>query len=1195
MKKLFCIILCLVITLSSLSVFAQGYEIEKNSLSPLEAFTQKLTQLTKEYDSEDKIAVFSACSKDETELAHKDSTKRLIVKAEGKIDTLNAVEYIEGYNDLHILQFTSYSDMEEALNFYKNCENVIYAQEDCINKTAEYEIVEENVENNVTDSNTISSNAVSVSSNTVSNPMQEYADKQGFTGLRKKLIDRNVVYTEEITVAVIDTGVEAGHELLAGRVEPTGFDAIDGVSCADKDGHGTHVAGIIVANTLDNVTVKPYRVLDENGEGSDAQVVLGIEAAIADGVDVINMSLGRRGTSEIMDEAVKKANDAGIIVVASAGNDGAYMDVEPYTPACCDNVITVKACNERLNGLPSWTNWGSMCETNAIGKSVRSSYLGNTYASLSGTSMAAPFVAAAVTYMILDNPDTTYQSAVDTIEKFEHNDCMYIEYIFDDGIPQLPAPTFSVESGEYDDEFYLELSCDFEGALIHYNLSTLGIDDYYTTYSQPIKIKYDTVVTAYASKTGAINSGKSVATYTRIFPDDEDKYVIDSSGYITEYLGPTGEDDAILVIPDTIDGIAPVGIKKEVFYNFDFLESVILPDTLEKIESKAFAFCNNLQYVRASGLTYIDFYAFAGCNKLKNFDATNLSHIDSRAFEGCEALQFLYLRNVTYIGGSAFDGAGGVQIAQLDNIKTIQEGAFNNSNVREVIIPNATALGNKAFKDCTSLEAVSIPLVTELQYECFYGCTSLKEITADSLTSLTRHNFYNCTGLEEVNLPSLTRSGSSPLDANFSGCTALKTFIAPKLQSIGGSCFSGCTSLETISLPLLDTINDGYSFRNCTSLKTFIAPKLGQIASYSFDNCSKLETVSVPLLQSISSYAFQSCKSLKSIDCSNVNTIEEGAFIGCTSLGELYFPKGVTVKERAFDNSVPDKIIFVAPLAISNLPSDVPVAIPSSLKTINIESPENIIIYGTSGSYAETWATENGQTFIEITPETAIFNDVSPYCYSHDQELSFDIIGFKRTYQWYGTNEKSTENGTAISGAKSSSFSPCDYDTIYNYYYCVATSKDGKNDKIYITSSICTFSKTTVLAHGDSVIDFTNLILFTSSTGKNGLSDMVAFGGNEKYLPAPSYSTGTTDYFGTGSAFIVYTDGVPDSTFKIVVYGDINGDSVCNVLDCFEAEKTANGHQELTDLYSLAADTDQNGAVDITDYQDIVNRALRHG
>ncbi len=1184
MKKLFCLILCLILAFSSVSVFAQGYEIERNSLSPLEVFTQKLTQLTKEYDSDNETAVFSACSEDETELAHKDSTKRLIVKAEGIIDTLNAVEHIEGYNDLHILQFASYSDMEDALAFYKTCENVIYAQEDCINKTAEYEVDEESVEYDVTTDNVFSSNAVA-------NPMQTYSDNHGFTGLRKKLADRNVVYTEEITVAVIDTGVEADHELLAGRVEPTGFDAVDGVSCTDRKGHGTHVAGIIVANTLDNVTVKPYRVLDENGEGSDAQVALGVEAAIADGVDIINMSLGRRGQSDIYDEVVKKANDAGIVVVVSAGNDGVYLQAEPYTPACCKDVITVKACNPNLYSIPSWTNWGLKRDTFAIGVNVRSSYLGNTYASLSGTSMAAPFVAAAVTYMILDDPDTNYQSAIDTIEKFEHNECMHIEYIFDDGIPQVPTPTFSVESGEFDDEFYLELSCDFEGAKIHYNLSTVGSDTYYQTYSQPIKIKYDTVVTAYATKIGAINSEKSVATYTRIFPDDEDRYVIDSSGYITEYLGPTGEDDAILVIPDTIDGIAPVGIKREVFYNFNFLESVTFPDSLKRIEIGAFESCDNLQYVRAPGLTYIDTSAFLGCKKLKNFDATNIAHIGGSAFEGCESLQFLYLRNATYIGSSAFDGAGGVQIAQLDNIKTIQENAFNNSNVREVIIPYATALGDKCFKNCTSLESVSIPLVTELQYECFYGCTSLKEISADSLTYLNYSNFRNCTTLEEVSFPSLTRSGESPVDANFFDCTALKTFIAPKLQMVGGSCFSGCTSLETITVPLLNTINDGYAFRNCTSLKAFIAPKLGAIASYSFDGCSKLETVSTPLLQTIGSYAFQNCTSLKTLDCSKVTTLNENAFAGCTSLEELNFKTGLTVLENAFKSSFSaDKIVFNVPLTLSDVPSGIPVAIPSSVKTITASNTENFIIYGTKGSYAEAWATENGYTFIEITPETAVFNDIDTLCCNYNQELYFDIIGLNRTYQWYGTNTKSTTDGTAIKGAKSSKFTPADYDNKYSYYYCVATSKDGTNEKIYITSSICSY--TPITPQGNTTIDLKNLILFTSDTEKNLFSDIATFGETVEFRTVSSHTSDTADYFGTGSYVVVYENGAPNTTFNLVVYGDINGDSICNVLDCFEAEKAANGHTELTDVYSLAADTDQNGVIDITDYQDIVNRAM---
>lgn len=1184
MKKLFCLILCLIVTFSSVSVFAQGYEIEKNALSPLEAFTQKLTQLTKEYDSDNETAVFSACSEDETELAHKDSTKRLIVKAEGKIDTLNAVEHIDGFNNLHILQFASYEDMENALSYYEDCENVIYAQEDCINKTAEYEIDEENIEYDVTIDNVFSSNAVA-------NPMEDCSYPHGFTGLRQKIADRNIVYTEELTVAVIDTGVEADHELLAGRVKPTGFDSVDGVSCADKDGHGTHVAGIIVANTLDNVTVKPYRVLDENGEGSDAQVVLGIEAAIADGVDVINMSLGRRGTSEIMDEAVKKANDAGIIVVVAAGNDGANMNVVPYTPACCDNVITVKACMKNLSSHPSWTNYGKMCETYAIGVGVKSSYLGNTYASLAGTSMAAPFVSAAVTYMILDNPDTTYQSAVDTIEKFEYNNGMHIEYIFDEGIPQLPAPTFSVEEGEYDDEFYLELSCRFEGASIHYNLSTFGSDTYYQTYSQPIKIKYDTVVTAYATRIGNINSEKSIATYTRIFPDDEDKYVINASGYITEYLGPTSDDDSILVIPDTIDGIAPIGIARETFANFTFLESIIFPESIKKVEIQAFTNCTNLKYVRAPGLTYINTAAFDGCKNLKEFDAINLTHIDSYAFAGCESLQFLYLRNATYIGGYAFDGAGGVQVVELDNIETIKENAFYNSNVREAIIPHAITISSRAFKNCTSLEEISIPLAIELQGECFYDCTVLKEVNAASLTTLTNRNFSNCTSLEQINLPSLVISGNDTSDFNFYGCTALKTFVAPKLLSIGASCFSGCTALETVTTPLLE-ITGNYAFRNCTSLKSINVPKLSTVGSYCFENCTNLEAITAPLLHTLNSYAFQNCTSLKEIDCSNVVVINEDVFAGCTSLKELYFKKGITVPENTFKSSfTAEKVVFDVPLMLSDVPSGIPVTISSSVKTINSSNTENIIIYGSKGSYAETWATENGHTFIEITPETAIFQDIASYCKNYSQELYFNVIGFKRTYQWYGTNTKSTTDGTAIKGAKSSRFVPADYDTSFNYYYCVATSKDGTNEKIYITSSICSF--TPIIPQGNTTIDFEKLILYTSDTEKNLFSDIVTFGEKVKFRTVSSYASKTTDYFGTGSYVVVYVNGVPNTTFNLVVYGDINGDSICNVLDCFEAEKTANGHTELTDVYSLAADTDQNGVINVTDYQDIVNRAMK--
>lgn len=1138
MKKLFCLILCLILTFSSISVFAQGYEIEKNTLSPLDAFTQKLTQLTKEYDSDNDGNIFSSEAIDENEIAHKDSTKRLIVKAKGKIDTLNAVEHIEGYNDLHILQFNTYGDMETALTFYKNCENIVYAQEDCINKVAEYEIINKN------------SSVDTVSTNVVANPMQDCSDEQGFTALRKKLADKNVVYTEEITVAVIDSGVEADHELLAGRVEPTGFDSIDGVSCDDRRGHGTHVAGIIVANTLDNVTVKPYRVLNEEGEGTDAQVVLGIEAAIEDGVDVINMSLGRRGESELMDEAIKKATDAGIIVVVSAGNDGTCLDTIPYTPACCDNVITVRACDEDLYGFPSFSNYGSMCETAAIGTNVKSSYLNNTYASLSGTSMSAPFVTAAVTYMLLDNPDTTYESATETIEKFEYNSCLYIEYIFDDNLTQLPAPKFSVESRDFSEDFYLELSCDVEDATIYYTLSTYP-SGYKKSYTEPIKIKYDTVVTAYAFKRGAITSETVTATYTRIFPNEEDKYVINSSGYITEYLGPNEAGDTIIVIPDTIKGITPKVIDDQVFKNFDYIESVVLPDSITKIETQAFMSCNKLKYVTGKGVENIEHGAFDSCSNLLEFIGSKVTKIGGYSFAYCSSLQFIDIRNLTEIPACAFRESNAIQALISDKLTTIGAQAFYKTEIRTVDCPNVTKIDGSAFYHCRNLESVSIPQINYLRSSCFAGCTSLTKFEADSLGGVS--------------------------EGVFSGCSSIETFSFPKLSIIGDGTDS--TSSE---------------FSGCTSLKNFDAPNVTHIGPRSFMNCSSLENLYFPIATSIKLEAFKNCTSLKTIYCPLVTTLKNDAFTGCTSLEELNFTEQITVSYKAFETAfTAGKVVFNNPKTIYAFPSGVPIALPCSFTPAPTRATENNIIYGTKGSPAETWANENGHTFIEITPETAIFNDIATYCQAYNQELYFDIIGLNRTYQWYGNNEKSTSGGTAIKGATSSKFSPNDYNTTYNYYYCIATSKDGDNDAIYITSTICTYSQTSIKPQGDTTINFKDFMLFTSETEKTILTDIVTFGDNGKYIPVPSYTSGSTDYFGTGSSFIVYTNGVPNTTFQIVVYGDINGDSICNVIDCFEVEKAANEHKELIDIYSLAADTDQNGIIDATDYQDIVNRAMR--
>jgi len=135
------------------------------------------------------------------------------------------------------------------------------------------------------------------------------------------------------TVAVIDSGAALGHPDLQGRLI-AGPDFVDGDNTpSDGNGHGTHVAGIIAANTGNNVGVESVapgakvlviRVLDDSGAGSQDNVAAGIDWATNHGADVINLSLGPDvplvGTSTNFDAAISRALDRGVVVVAAAGN-----------------------------------------------------------------------------------------------------------------------------------------------------------------------------------------------------------------------------------------------------------------------------------------------------------------------------------------------------------------------------------------------------------------------------------------------------------------------------------------------------------------------------------------------------------------------------------------------------------------------------------------------------------------------------------------------------------------------------------------------------------------------------------------------------------------------------------------------------------------------------------------------------------
>ena len=227
-----------------------------------------------------------------------------------------------------------------------------------------------------------------------------------------------------VTVAVIDTGVDATHEDLAGTVLP-GWDAITGTPRADSDpyGHGTHVAGVIAAvagnglggsGAAAGVRILPVRVLDAAGQGWSSSIADGIQWAADHGADVINLSLGGTIPSGVYRAAIDYAvNVRGAVVVASAGNDHENGNPMQY-PASDPDAIAV-AANTASGGRAAFSSTGSYVTLSAPGTSILAPCPpsggictdASGYARLSGTSMAAPFVSAAAALLRGARPDAS--------------------------------------------------------------------------------------------------------------------------------------------------------------------------------------------------------------------------------------------------------------------------------------------------------------------------------------------------------------------------------------------------------------------------------------------------------------------------------------------------------------------------------------------------------------------------------------------------------------------------------------------------------------------------------------------------------------------------------------------------------------------------------------------------------------------
>jgi subtilisin family serine protease len=210
---------------------------------------------------------------------------------------------------------------------------------------------------------------------------------------------------KNIKVAVVDTGIDFNHPDLIERVKGgVDFTTSNPNDYMDRNGHGTHCAGVIAATINDSgvVGVAPeaelyaVKILSDEGKGQLDWLISSIDWCIDNKINIMSMSLGVNEDNDRMFSAIKKAYNAGIIMVCAAGNDsqGESVNTVDY-PAKYKETISVAAIDLGQK-IGNFSSRGNEIEVSAAGVEVFSTYPNNKYAKLSGTSMATPHIAGSV-------------------------------------------------------------------------------------------------------------------------------------------------------------------------------------------------------------------------------------------------------------------------------------------------------------------------------------------------------------------------------------------------------------------------------------------------------------------------------------------------------------------------------------------------------------------------------------------------------------------------------------------------------------------------------------------------------------------------------------------------------------------------------------------------------------------------------
>ncbi|MBP0966284.1 MAG: S8 family serine peptidase, partial [Oscillospiraceae bacterium] len=530
-------------------------------------------------------------------------TAKLIVKAEQEPALHGGRLLASGFQDLYVVQFESQEAAYRAYQAYQQDPDVEFADCDSVLSAAEM---------HGSGTNALDSERTSWGVHDIG--ADDYC--AWLTETKETL--------PEVCVAVVDTGVNAAHSWLNGRILPNGArfseDAPGGWE--DDFGHGTHCAGIIASCTMDNVKILPIKVLNREGMGTTLEIYCGVMYALEQGADVISMSLGGLGVSPLLNAAAAAASEQDVTFCVAAGNDS--LDTKYDNVATAPDVIAVAALGSD-HWCAGFSNRGAEIDFAAPGVKILSAISESTDATMlaDGTSMATPFVAAAASDLLSYDPELSAEQIYEYLRAnakdlgdpgfdpyYGWGEVSLRDFRFSE--KSCPAPVFSPKGGEYRNAQEITLECEADGkepAAIYYTLDGSEPDpEHALLYTgEPVLLEQSATVKA-AAVSGGVQSRTVSEAYCIGDTDTADALDI-QDGVLAGYHGTRCR----LYLDELVEDGSLKAIGAGAFAGNDSLIEVILPDSVTEIGERAFYECGSLEKVTGAGVRKIGTEAFCSC------------------------------------------------------------------------------------------------------------------------------------------------------------------------------------------------------------------------------------------------------------------------------------------------------------------------------------------------------------------------------------------------------------------------------------------------------------------------------------------------------------------------------------------------------------------------------------------------------